>query len=188
VIFHETALKGVRVIELQPRGDQRGWFARAWCREEFARHGIELEIAQGNASTSSTRGTLRGLHWQAAPHGEDKLVRCVRGAIFDVVVDVDPASPSYLRWIGVELTPSNQRMLFVPAACANGFQTLTDDTEVDYLVSVPYAPGSVCGLRYDDPTLAVSWPLAVTCISDQDRGWPLIEQASGRSTMSACRT
>jgi dTDP-4-dehydrorhamnose 3,5-epimerase len=180
VIFHETALKGVRVIELQPRSDQRGSFARAWCREEFARHGIDFEIAQGNASTSSTRGTLRGLHWQAPPHGEDKLVRCVRGAIFDVVVDVDPASPSYLRWMGVELTSSNQRMLFVPATCANGFQTLIDDTEVDYLVSVPYASDAVCGLRYDDPALAINWPLPITRISDQDRAWPLIERPALR--------
>jgi dTDP-4-dehydrorhamnose 3,5-epimerase len=180
VIFHETALKGVRVIELQPHSDQRGCFARAWCREEFARHGIDFEIAQGNASTSSTRGTLRGLHWQAAPYGEDKLVRCVRGAIFDVVVDVDPASPSYLRWMGVELTSSNQRMLFVPATCANGFQTLIDDTEVDYLVSVPYASDAVCGLRYDDPALAINWPLPITRISDQDRAWPLIERPALR--------
>lgn len=180
MIFHETALKGVRVIELQPRSDQRGSFARAWCREEFARHGIDFEIAQGNASTSPTRGTLRGLHWQAAPHGEDKLVRCVRGAIFDVVVDVDPASPSYLRWMGVELTSSNQRMLFVPATCANGFQTLTDDTEVDYLVSVPYAADAVCGLRYDDPALAIDWPLPITRISDEDRAWPLIERPALR--------
>ena len=180
MIFHETALKGARVIELQPRSDQRGCFARAWCREEFARHGIDFEIAQGNASTSSTRGTLRGLHWQAAPHGEDKLVRCVRGAIFDVVVDVDPASPSYLCWMGVELTSSNQRMLFVPATCANGFQTLIDDTEVDYLVSVPYASDAVCGLRYDDPALAIDWPLLITRISDQDRAWPLIERPALR--------
>ena len=180
MIFHETALKGVRVIELQPRSDQRGSFARAWCREEFARYGIDFEIAQGNASTSPTHGTLRGLHWQAAPHGEDKLVRCVRGAIFDVVVDVDPASPSYLRWMGVELTSSNQRMLFVPATCANGFQTLTDDTEVNYLVSVPYAPDAVCGLRYDDPALAIDWPLPITRISDQDRAWPLIERPALR--------
>ena len=180
MIFHETALKGVRVIELQPHSDQRGCFARAWCREEFARHGIDFEIAQGNASTSSTRGTLRGLHWQAAPYGEDKLVRCVRGAIFDVVVDIDPASPSYLRWMGVELTSSNQRMLFVPATCANGFQTLIDDTEVDYLVSVPYASDAVCGLRYDDPALAINWPLPITRISDQDRAWPLIQRPALR--------
>jgi len=175
MIFHDTALKGAYLIELQPHVDDRGQFARAWCREEFARHGIDVEIAQGNVSINPTRGTLRGMHWQAAPHGEAKLVRCVRGGILDVIVDIDPASPTYLQWIGVELSPANQRMLYVPASCAHGFQTLSDDTEVNYLVSSPYAPGAGRGLRYDDPAVAIDWPLPVTRVSQQDKSWPLVE-------------
>jgi dTDP-4-dehydrorhamnose 3,5-epimerase len=175
MIFHETSLRGARLIELQPHIDDRGRFARAWCREEFARHGIDVEIAQGNVSINPTKGTMRGLHWQVAPHGEAKLVRCVRGAIFDVAVDIDPESPSYLRWFGVELSAANQRMLYVPTTCAHGFQTLADDTEVNYLVSSPYAPKAGRGLRYDDPALAIEWPLPVTLISDQDKSWPLLE-------------
>jgi len=175
MIFHETAINGVRLVELQPHVDDRGQFARAWCREEFAQAGIDVEIAQGNVSINPTRGTMRGLHWQEAPHGEAKLVRCVRGAIFDVAVDVDPASATYLKWIGVELTPANRRMLYVPPTCAHGFQTLADDTEVNYLVSTPYAPKAARGLRYDDPALAIDWPLPVTLISGQDKSWPLVE-------------
>jgi dTDP-4-dehydrorhamnose 3,5-epimerase len=180
MLFHETALEGARLVELQPHVDDRGQFARAWCREEFTRAGIDVEIAQGNVSINPTRGTLRGLHWQEAPHGEAKLVRCVRGAILDVIVDIDPASPTYLRWIGVELNPGDRRMLYVPPTCAHGFQTLADDTEVDYLVSAPYAPKAARGLRYDDPALAIDWPLPATRISEQDKSWPLIQAPSLR--------
>lgn len=182
MIFHDTALPGARLIELQPHTDDRGQFARAWCREEFSRNGIYIGIAQGNVSINPTRGTLRGLHWQAAPHGEAKLVRCARGALFDVVVDIDPASPTHLRWIGVELSAVNQRMLYVPASCAHGFQTLVDDTEANYLVSTPYVPKAGRGLRYDDPALAIDWPLPVTRISDQDGSWPLAETRPLRKT------
>ena len=174
MIFHETALAGAYLIELKPFSDERGHFARAWCRDEFARQGIEIELAQGNVSINPVRGTLRGMHYQAEPHGEAKLVRCVRGAIYDVIVDVDPASPTYLKWIGVELTPSVLRMLYVPAGFAHGFLTLSDDTEVNYLVSTPYAPGAGRGLRYDDPALAIVWPERVTRISRQDETWPLL--------------
>jgi dTDP-4-dehydrorhamnose 3,5-epimerase len=175
MIFRETALKGAFLIELQPHVDDRGQFARAWCAEEFRRAGIDVEIAQGNVSTNPTAGTLRGMHWQDAPHGEAKLVRCVRGAIYDVIVDIDPSSPSYLRWLGVELTPANRLMLYVPVTCAHGFQTLSDDTEVDYLVSAPYAPKAARGLCYDDPAVAITWPLPVARISQQDRSWPLLD-------------
>ena len=175
MIFHETALKGAYVVQLEPHTDDRGQFARAWCREEFARHGLDVELAQGNVSINPERGTMRGLHWQVEPHAEIKLVRCVRGAIYDVIVDIDPQSPTFCKWIGVELTPASLRMLYVPAGFAHGFQTLLDDTEVNYLVSSPYAPKAGRGVRYDDPALAIPWPLPVTRISDQDRSWPLLE-------------
>lgn len=176
MLFHETPLNGAWLVELQPHRDERGEFARVWCREEFARHGIDVAMVQGNLSINPVRGTLRGLHYQMAPHGEAKLVRCVRGAIYDVIVDIDPASPSYRRWYGVELTP-NSPMLFVPTTCAHGFQTLFDDTEVTYLVSAPYAPTAARGLRYDDPALAIKWPLPVSRISAADKGWASLESA-----------
>lgn len=176
MLFRETPLKGAWLVELQPHRDERGEFARVWCRDEFARQGIDIAMVQGNVSINPARGTLRGLHYQMAPHGEAKLVRCVRGAIYDVIVDIDPASPSYRRWYGVELTPDSP-MLFVPTTCAHGFQTLLDDTEVNYLVSAAYAPGAARGLRYDDPALAIGWPLPVSCISAADRRWPSLESA-----------
>ena len=185
MIFHETALSGAYLIELTPHADERGQFARAWCREEFARHGLDIELAQGNVSINPRRGTMRGLHWQVAPHGEVKLVRCVRGAIYDVIVDVDPQSPTYRGWIGVTLDPQSLRMLYVPKGCAHGFQTLVDDTEVNYLVSSPYAPKAGRGLRYDDPTLAIDWPLPVTSISDQDKSWPLFDELRSREAAAA---
>jgi len=187
MIFNKTALKGAYVVELEPHTDDRGQFARTWCREEFARHGLDVEVAQGNVSVNPTRGTLRGLHWQVAPHGEIKLVRCVRGAIYDVIVDVDPRSPSFGGWIGVTLTPASQRMLYVPQGFAHGFQTLADDTEVDYLLSSPYVAAAGRGLRYDDPALAIAWPLPVTRISDQDRSWPLFEGTDARGKASESR-
>ena len=171
--FRETPLKGAYLVELQPHRDGRGEFARVWCRDEFAREGIDVAMVQGNISINPARGTLRGLHYQAAPHGEAKLVRCVRGAIYDVIVDIDPASPSFRRWYGVELTPGSP-MLFVPPTCAHGFQTLLDDTEVNYLVSAPYAPAAARGLRYDDAALAIQWPLPVSRISAADANWPLL--------------
>lgn len=174
MIFHETGLAGAYLIELQPFSDERGHFARAWCREEFARQDIEIELAQGNVSINPVRGTLRGMHYQVEPHAEAKLVRCVRGEIYDVIIDVNPGSPTYLKWIGVELRPSLLRMLYLPAGFAHGFQTLSDDTEVNYLVSTPYAPGSGRGLRYDDPALAIVWPERVTRISRQDETWPML--------------
>lgn len=181
MIFRDVGLPGARLVELQPHRDARGQFSRVWCAEEFRRTGIDIGIAQGNASINPRRGTLRGLHWQEAPHGEGKLVRCVRGAVFDVAVDIDPASPTYLRWFGVELTPGNGRMLYVPPACAHGFLTLADDTEVDYLVSAPYAPGAARGMRFDDPALAIAWPGPVTLVSDQDSAWPLVEPPRRRA-------
>lgn len=177
MIFHEAPLEGAYTIELDAYSDERGHFARSWCREEFARQGLSFELVQGNVSVNPVRGTLRGLHYQIAPHQEVKLMRCVRGAIYDVIVDVRPRSATFGKWFGVELTPASFRMLYVPTGFAHGFQTLADDTEVNYLVSAPYVPDAGRGLRYDDPELAIAWPLPVTRISKQDRSWPQIKAA-----------
>ena len=176
--FIETRLLGAFIIELDRRGDERGFFARTWCAKEFAAHGIDVAMLQGNLSTNLKRGTLRGMHFQAAPHQEDKLVRCTRGAIFDVIVDMRPQSPTYREWIGVELTADNYRMLFVPKDFAHGYQTLIDHAEVNYLVSAEYVPAASRGLRHNDPALGITWPLPVTAISDADRSWPLLAGAT----------
>jgi dTDP-4-dehydrorhamnose 3,5-epimerase len=178
MIFRETALAGAYVIELEKVVDERGSFARTWCREEFAAHGLVTEFVQGSASVSPCRGTLRGLHFQRPPHSEAKLVRCVRGALYDVIVDLRPESSSYGEWLGVELDGASGLMLYVPERFAHGFQTLKDDTEITYLISAFFAPGAAAGLRYDDPGLAIDWPLTVTRISDKDLSWPRLEQAN----------
>lgn len=175
MIFHELPLAGAYLIELQPHTDARGQFARAWCREEFSRQGLVTDFVQGNVSVNPEVGTLRGMHFQRPPHGEVKLVRCVRGAIYDVIVDVRPSSPTYRQWVGVELSPKALKMLYVPVDFAHGFQTLQPDSEVNYLVSAAYAPGAGAGWRYDDPALGIDWPLPVTLVSDQDSNWPLLQ-------------
>ena len=174
MIFHETKLKGAFVIELERKEDERGFFARAWCQKEFEAHDLKRNLVQANVSYNRKRGTLRGLHYQVAPHEEAKLVRCFRGAIYDVIVDLRPDSPTYLHWIGVELTAENRCMLYVPEGFAHGFQTLEDDTEVFYQVSQFYTPGAERGVRWDDPTFAIEWPAAEQrVISEKDRNWPL---------------
>ena len=170
--FHETELAGAYLIELELRGDERGFFARAYCEREFADHGMALRMVQTNVSHSRDRGTLRGMHYQAPPAAEDKLVRCTRGEIFDVIVDIREGSPTYCNWIGVELSDSNGRMLLVPKGFAHGFITLTDDVMVNYQVSEFYAPDSERGARYDDPAFAIEWPLAAEVVSAKDQGWP----------------
>ncbi|MDN3564522.1 dTDP-4-dehydrorhamnose 3,5-epimerase [Paeniroseomonas aquatica] len=174
MIFHSTTLKDAWLIALEPRGDERGHFARTMCQTEFAKHGLATEYVQQNMSASAKAGTLRGLHFQRAPHAEAKLVRCIRGAIFDVIVDLRGDSPSYLRHEGFELSAVNQRQLYVPPGFAHSFLTLTDDAEVTYLVSSFYAPGAEGGLRYDDPALGIEWPLPVSTISEKDANWPLL--------------
>ena len=174
MIFRETALKGAFEIAPEPQGDERGEFVRTWCREEFARHGIDVAFMQSAHSINIQRGTLRGLHWQAPPHEEAKLVRCSRGAIYDVIVDLRPSSPTFGHWLGLTLTMRSQMMLFVPTGFAHGFQTLLDDTEVSYQLSTAHAPAAARGLRYDDPQLAIDWPLPVSRISDRDRALPLL--------------
>jgi dTDP-4-dehydrorhamnose 3,5-epimerase len=177
--FVETGLEGARVIEIEPFEDQRGMFARAFCAREMDKHGLASRIAQCNLSTNHERGTLRGMHYQVAPATETKLIRCTRGAIWDVIIDLRPASASYLRHFGVELTASNHRSLFVPEMFAHGYLTLTDDTEVFYMVSEFYAPGHERGLRYDDPRFNIRWPLEVTTLSDKDAAWAPFEDGCG---------
>jgi len=175
VRFEETPLAGAFVIELEPHADDRGFFARAYCAREFEEHGLEPRVVQANLSYNRSKGTLRGMHYQAPPAGEAKLVRCIRGAIHDVIVDLRPDSPTYLQHVGVDLTAENRRALFVPALFAHGFQTLEDEVEVFYQVSEFYTPGAERGLRHDDPALGISWPLEVSEISDKDRSWDLLE-------------
>ena len=172
MIFTETPLKGAYLIDMEKRGDERGFFARAFCEREFAQHGLSNRIVQANNSLSARKGTLRGMHYQRAPHQEAKVVGCIRGAIYDVVLDLRPDSPTYLRWAAAELTAENHRSLYIPEGCAHGFQTLMDGAEVLYLMSEFYAPGHAAGVRYDDPAFAIEWPLPVACISDADRAWP----------------
>ncbi len=176
MIFHKTDLKDAWLIELELRGDERGFFARTMCREEFARHGLATEYVQQNMSVSAQRGTLRGLHYQLQPYAEAKLVRCLRGAIVDIIVDIRADSPTYLQHQAFELTDSNRHQLYVPPGFAHSFQTLTDDVEVSYLVSAPYTPQAERGLRYNDEQLGIRWPEKVTTLSDKDAAWPLIAE------------
>ncbi|NJL84664.1 MAG: dTDP-4-dehydrorhamnose 3,5-epimerase [Chloroflexaceae bacterium] len=172
--FTETQLQGAFIIDLDRKADDRGFFARTYCRAEFATHGIEPRIVQCNLSYNHQAGTLRGLHYQVEPSQEAKLIRCVAGAIYDVIVDWRQTSPTYSQHIGVELTAENRRALFVPPLFAHGYQALSDGAEVLYQVSEFYTPGCERGLRYDDPALGIKWPLPVSCISAKDANWPLL--------------
>jgi dTDP-4-dehydrorhamnose 3,5-epimerase len=173
--FSPTKISGVVVIELERRSDERGFFARQWCADELAKAGLDANVSQINTSHSIAKGTLRGVHFQNHPHAEVKIVRCVRGAVFDVAVDLRPASPTFRQWIGLELDAENGRMLYIPKGCGHGFITLSPDTDLVYQASVPYAGSSASGVRYDDPAFAIAWPGKVEVISDQDRSWPLFE-------------
>jgi dTDP-4-dehydrorhamnose 3,5-epimerase len=175
MIFHETKLQGVFEIELDLKVDVRGFFARTWCRNEFEDRGLNPRLAQCNLSFNACKGTLRGLHYQAEPHAEAKLVRCTRGAIFDVVVDLRPESPAFKNWIAVVLTASNRHMVYVPERCAHGFLTLEDETEVSYQMSEFYHPESARGVRWDDVAFRIIWPAAAQTISDRDRTYPDFE-------------
>jgi dTDP-4-dehydrorhamnose 3,5-epimerase len=176
MIFTPTTLADAVLVEMERREDERGYFARTFCRDEFAAHGLEADYPQANHSSNRLRGTVRGLHYQRAPHGEAKLVRCVRGAILDVIVDLRPGSPTRRRWEGFELTDRNGRILYVPPGFAHGFQTLEDGTEVVYQVSHPYTPAAEGGVRHDDPALGIAWPLPVSSISPKDASWPLLAE------------
>jgi dTDP-4-dehydrorhamnose 3,5-epimerase len=172
--FFEAPLAGVFVIEIERLEDERGSFARTFCAEEFAAHGLETGVLQSSVSFNRRRGTLRGLHWQAEPHAEVKVVRVTRGAVHDVVVDVRLGSPTLHESFGVRLDADTGRALYIPAGFAHGFQTLDDDTEVGYQISAAYVPSAAHGLRYDDPALAIDWPEPVTVVSDRDRAHPFL--------------
>jgi dTDP-4-dehydrorhamnose 3,5-epimerase len=171
--FTELELAGAWLIEIEPHWDERGFFARTYCAREFAEHDLVPVIAQSSTSFNAKRGTVRGMHYQAAPHSEEKVVRCTAGSIFDVIVDIRPDSPTYSRWCGVELTGENRRMLYVPAGFAHGFQTLTGDTEVLYQISAEYAPEASHGIRWADPSLNIAWPItAGVIVSERDASFP----------------
>jgi dTDP-4-dehydrorhamnose 3,5-epimerase len=171
----ETALKGVLILEIEPTGDERGFFARTWDREDLLSRGLTADMDQVSIAFNQVAGTLRGLHFQAAPHGEAKTVRCTAGAIFDVAVDLRDLSPTRLRWIGVELSAGNRRSLFIPEGFAHGYVTLSDGAEVQYQISAPYRPDDARGYRWDDPTLAIEWPVPVKRISARDAALPYVE-------------
>lgn len=173
--FTETTVAGAKVIDPTPHADDRGRFMRAWCSKEFTENGIDFVPVQANMGLSTRKGTTRGMHFQLTSAPEAKLVRCTRGSMFDVVLDLRPDSPSYGKWYGVELSADNGRMLYLPELCAHGYQTLEDGTEMHYMTSAFYTPAAAKGVRFDDPAFKIQWPLAATSVSDQDRNWPLVE-------------
>lgn len=179
------AVDGVHLVEMTPMSDDRGFFARSFDTTEFEQHGMRPEVAQCNVSFNHAAGTVRGLHLSLPGHPEAKYVRCTRGAIVDVAVDVRPDSPTYLQHVAVELTADNRHALYLPPHLAHAYQTLTDDTEVLYMVSVPYAPGAEIGFRHDDPAFGVSWPLPVSVISDKDASWPAFDAAANAARFGA---
>lgn len=171
--FVETKIAGVWVIEPDRFADDRGHFARTFCREEFAARGLVTDVAQCSVSFNARAGTLRGMHWQAAPHGETKLVRCTRGAVYDVAVDLRAGSPTFKQWVAVDLSAENGRALYIPDGCAHGFQTRADASEVFYQISTPYVPEAGRGARWDDPAFAIDWPdVGARIISARDRAYP----------------
>jgi dTDP-4-dehydrorhamnose 3,5-epimerase len=172
MIFHKTKLPGAYEIHLEPMTDERGFFARSWCQKEFAHHGLNPKLAQCNISVTSRKGTLRGLHFQAAPFAEAKLVRCTRGAIYDVVVDLRPHSPAFRDWIAVYLTAEKRNMVYVPEGFGHGFLTLEDDIEVFYQMSEVYNAEAARGVRWNDPAFMIAWPEEVKVISERDRTYP----------------
>jgi dTDP-4-dehydrorhamnose 3,5-epimerase len=176
MIFHETKLQGVFEIHPEPHPDERGFFARSWCQQEFASHRLNTKVVQCSVSFNTRKGTLRGLHYQAAPFPETKVVRCTRGSIYDVVVDLRPQSPTFHDWIPVVLTATNRHMVYVPEGCAHGFLTLEDETEVFYQMSEFYHAELTRGVRWDDPAFRIVWPGVVEAISERDRTYPNLEQ------------
>ena len=172
MIFHPTTLADARVIELEPIRDPRGFFARTFCVEEFTRHGLEAHYPQHSITYTANKGSVRGMHFQSEPHGEAKLVRCTRGAIWDVIIDIRHGSPTYRRWQHFELVSGDGKQLYVPKGFAHGLQTLCDDVEVSYLISTPYEPQAGRGIRHDDSAFGIRWPLPVSNISEKDLNWP----------------
>ena len=180
MIFEPLPVAGAYLITPQKRSDERGYFARVFCRDELIAQGLCADYCQANTALSPRTGTLRGLHFQRTPHAEVKLMRCTRGRVFDVVLDLRPDSPTYLRWHGAELSADNAAMLYAPAGTAHGYLTLTDDTELLYMTSAKYAPDAATGVRFDDRAFAIRWPRDITLVSQADRGWPDFQ--TGHST------
>jgi len=176
MIFHESKLPGAFEIELELKPDERGFFARSWCEREFEENGLNPRLVQSSVSFSSRKGTLRGIHYQETPHAEAKVVRCTRGGIYDVVVDLRPDSPAYKEWIAVVLTAEKRNMVYVPEGCAHGFLTLEDETEVFYQMSETYCAESARGVRWNDPAFRIAWPDTVEVISERDRTYPDFEK------------
>jgi dTDP-4-dehydrorhamnose 3,5-epimerase len=172
MLFHETKLPGVFEIQVEPHIDERGFFARLWCQKEFEAKGLNPELVQCSVSVNTGKGTLRGMHFQAHPHEETKLVRCTKGAIYDVVLDLRPSSPRFRDWFAVVLTAVNRKMVYIPEGCAHGFLTLEDDTEVFYQMSEFYNAESARGVRWNDPAFGITWPGKVEVISERDRTYP----------------
>jgi dTDP-4-dehydrorhamnose 3,5-epimerase len=178
MIFTETKLKDAYIIDLEVRGDDRGGFARTFCAKEFEEHGLKPAVAQCNLSFNYKAGTIRGMHYQLPPAAETKLMRCIKGAIYDVIIDMRPDSPTYLQHFGIELTAENRRALYIPDMFAHGYQALTDGAEVAYQVSEFYTPGYERGVRYDDPAFGIEWPLPATVISEKDSAWVPFEKVT----------
>jgi dTDP-4-dehydrorhamnose 3,5-epimerase len=175
MIFHETKLKGAFIVDLDKKDDDRGFFARAFCSREFEEHGLRPQVVQANMSYNHKKGAVRGMHYQVSPASEPKFIRCISGAIWDVIIDMRPDSPTYLQHIGVELSAENRRAIYVPDMFAHGNQALTDGAELLYLVGEFYTPGCERGVRFDDPVIGIEWPLPVTVISEKDQSWPLLD-------------
>jgi dTDP-4-dehydrorhamnose 3,5-epimerase len=173
--FHESPLPGAYLIELDKKGDDRGFFARVYCQHEFAERGLVTEFVQVNNSLSADRGTLRGMHYQIEPHSECKVVRCIRGALWDCIIDLRSDSPTFGHWYGEQLSAENRRMMYVPKGFAHGFITLTDDVEAFYFVDAFYAPRAERGIRWNDPCFGIKWPMDPIVMSDKDQAWPDFE-------------
>ena len=171
--YTETTLPGVFLVDLERHEDERGFFARLWCSQELTQRGLNAHLAQCSISNNRKKGTLRGMHYQAEPHPEAKLVQCIRGTIYDVALDLRPDSPTIGKWFAAELSADNRRMLFLPEGCAHGFQTLTDDCDVLYFISTPFHADLSRGVRWDDPAYGIRWPLPVSAISERDQSYRL---------------
>ena len=174
MLITRLAIAGAFLVEIEEIRDERGSFGRTFCADTFAQHGMATHFPQHSLSRNAVRGTLRGMHFQHAPHAEDKLVACVRGAVFDVCLDLRPDSPTFRRWLGFELSETNGRQFYIPKGCAHGFQTLTDNAEVMYRISEVYAPQAASGVRHDDPAFGIAWPLPVAAMAQKDRDWPVV--------------
>ncbi len=170
--FLPTSVAGARLIEMQPSRDERGFFGRTFCADTLQMNGLENQFIQHSLSFSKLRGTIRGMHFQRTPHEETKLVRCLSGKVWDVILDLRPTSPTYMQWDAFELSRENRRQLYVPKGCAHGFQALSDDVEMSYMISTRYSPAAAAGVRHDDPAFGIKWPLPTTVMSERDQTWP----------------